>query len=138
MLPYTVLPLLHWGHTWVQTPGEALTTSKPWIAVHLSRSHLCKGCECSHLFQHPLAAVGTSLVILSRNRFNIRCMCLQNLQKGRRSRRQMRLPGMTQRTNPPGSCLFYIQQEAPESGGRTAREPLPAVTEHLKWSLLTY
>lgn len=121
MLPYTVLPLLHWGHTWVQTPGEALTTSKPCIAVHLSKSHLWKRCECSHLFQHPLAAVGTSLVILSRNRSNIRFMCLQNLQKGQRSRRQMRLPGMTQRTNPPGELPLLHPAES--SGIRRLHSP---------------
>lgn len=37
--------------TWVQTQGEALTTSRPWVAVHLPRSLLCKGCQSSHLSQ---------------------------------------------------------------------------------------
>lgn len=37
--------------TWVQTQGDALTTSRPWVAVHLPRSLLCKGCQSSHLFQ---------------------------------------------------------------------------------------
>ena len=86
--------------------------------------------------QGPLAAVGTRLALLSTDRSIREFMCYRTfrrakeLSEGLQKRQQVRLPGMTQKTNPPRELPLWHPAEVLVSGGFSVREPLPPGTEH--------